>query len=205
MTIRAGDRVYGQRRVPEASAANLSRATFDGQPNEEAPPDLSVPAGDYRSPASRANAFVLATRGDRADILIYEPHGQRIERNVPIVNPDDDEFVAEDWFATSPDIPTADGRTFAPVSFDVDTDEVLLRSHGYIEGDTVVFIGRVPPRGVFLKRAYVVRNVDVGGNKFQIAASLTGAIIDIGEGDVNVECAPAGADSPPAPEPPVPE
>lgn len=76
-----------------------------------------------------------------------------------------------------------------PIEYTVDValDKIEATAHGYVNDDTVVFIGGTPPGGLTEGTIYFV--VGSTANDFQVAATQGGAAIDlttVGDGSVEV-------------------
>jgi len=143
MTLTPGMLIHGRRRDAGATVDTLSRATHDGLtdqgrrfrlrqsrlPRDEngdvvddggevEPVDpVGEPVTDFHlTPSSGGNAFVLAVRGDHVDAMVHYPHGQRLERNIPVVNPADSSDA--DVFATSDAVEAKNPVVEPPVRVD---------------------------------------------------------------------------------------
>ena len=83
------------------------------------------------------------------------------------------------WTAGGQFMYTAPNGGATPRNFTVDvpTDEVTSSEHGYTDGQTVVYVGGMPPAPLVEGTVYYVR--DVSTNKFKNAATLGGSAIDL--------------------------
>lgn len=78
-----------------------------------------------------------------------------------------------------------DDPASSAVTFDTATEEVIWVGNGLANGDRVTFTGTTPPGGVTFGRVYYVRNKN-GADRFQIAESMTNAIVNLAAGAVAV-------------------
>ena len=127
MTITAGMLIDGRRRDASAMVDTLSRATHDGRihgrPRAPVVRDGDLGdgegGGEVEPPAPVVvppNAFVLAVHGGRVDAMIHYPHGQRLERNLPVVNPAD--TADADVYCTSDTVEAKNPVVEPPVRVD---------------------------------------------------------------------------------------
>lgn len=160
--------------------SEVADSTFSGVGTPTGHPILDITAGVF----TFANAIsATATLAGAYLIVDWESAGAtkrswaRIStNNTTTFTPD-----AASWLGDG--VP-ADPSSLA-VTFDTATDEVIWTANGFANGDRVWFSGGTPPGGVTFGRVYFVRNKN-GADRFQIAESMTNAIVDIAAGAVAV-------------------